>query len=160
MQEVAEIDSVFLTLEQGYQHVLRLAQHRLGIKISPLEQLSGGRSGALLYLVSISSSNDQAAHYILKLESVNQQRDHGQSEAERHQIALTRAPQEFAEDHIAQRAFEPVIFEGRSAIFYKIAGGSLQQCRPVNSYHQQRQLQTIFRTISRGLLDGWNTQYV
>jgi len=58
---------------------------------------------------------------------------------------------------MAKLAFEPVVSGDRTAIFYEIAGGSLQQCRPITGYHEQSQLESIFSTVCPGLLTEWNT---
>ncbi|SRR6266566_3387425 len=80
---MSENDAEFLALDSGYQHLLRLAQDRYGITISLLQKLSGGKSGALLYLISISSIDRQELR-ILKLEPLATRSDARQSDIAAH----------------------------------------------------------------------------
>jgi tetratricopeptide (TPR) repeat protein len=149
----------FRTLPSEYQQLLSLTQQTHSIRITPLQQLSGGKSGALLYLVSIlARGSQQAEHCILKLDHPKNNNGNVNSEVDQHLIAVTEAPEEFALQHMARFAFSPVEYEGRIAIIYTIAGYSLQRCRPVTSYIRQVQQEVIFKTIGNALTSQWQKE--
>jgi len=140
--------------------VLAEAQEHHNIDIKPLQPLTGGRSGALLHLVSVKDrSSDRVEHLVLKLDRPERRRDL-LSEAERHRIALEQAPPEFARQHMARLAFDPVESDGTFAIFYTIAGDSVQQFRPLSGYSRRSQLEQIFASLSRDLLEEWNANKI
>ena len=68
-----ELAAGFKTLTPEFQEIIRLAQERLNITITPLQALSGGWSGASIYLVSVHSQGAQGLeHYVLKLDRKNE----------------------------------------------------------------------------------------
>src|SRR6185503_10436127 len=100
----------FTSFPSEYLNVLRLAQARHNIEIQPLEKLAGGRSGAFIYLVSVSAhGSDKVEHCVLKLE--HKRKIKNADETERHNIVRTQAPPEFARDHLAAMAFDRVELE-------------------------------------------------
>jgi len=141
-------------LPQEYQNILDLAQDRYNIHVHLLDELRGGRTGALLYLVSVTPLHDtHVEHYVLKLDIVEKK---GKlDEITRHNLALNQAPHTFSRQHIAELAFEAK-HEDCLAVFYAIAGGSLLQFRPLAFYERQNQLETIFRATNDYLLKKWN----
>ena len=59
----------FQSLPQEYQQVIQLAEDRYGIAIAPLQELAGGWSGAIIYLVRVASTDSKKVeHLILKLD--------------------------------------------------------------------------------------------
>jgi predicted ATPase len=152
----------FSSLPPEYQDVLRLAQDRHNIEVVPLQELKGGRTGAHLYLVSVSSAGaDQGQHpgghlrhFVLKLDHKSKKTK--MDELERHQTALSQAPPEFARHHLADLAFDRVELKGAVAIFYSIAGQSLHHYRSLASYQRQSKLELLFSTTNEVLLAGWN----
>ncbi|HEY0172564.1 MAG TPA: hypothetical protein VGB98_16195 [Pyrinomonadaceae bacterium] len=156
---MSNLTSEFSNFAGEYQQLLLRAQDSYGIKIVPLQQINGGRSGALLYLVSVSQNGRSSLrHLILKLDTLKEWHKNELGEVERHRLALNEAPSGFSEDHLAQFAFEPIEINGRTLIFYTIAGDSLQRCRPAAAYSQQNQLQAIFEAVSEGLLSSWQKE--
>jgi hypothetical protein len=152
---VSGIPVDFGSLPSEYQNVLRLAQERHNLQVTPLEELKGGRTGARLYLVSISAPvRGPVEHIILKLDRVNPQVRF--DEATRHGLAVSQAPPDFARQHTVDLAFDRVERDGAIAAFYSIAGQSLHHFRPLASYERQCQLQTIFSTTNELLLAEWN----
>ena len=82
---MTELAEKFRLLPEGYQQVLRLAQERHQIQVMPLQELSGGRTEARLYLVSVpSDSGGQLRHYILKIDKKNSKS--ARDESERHRL--------------------------------------------------------------------------
>jgi len=145
----------FQALPPEYQRVIQLAQDQHHIVIAPLQELSGGWSGALIYLVSVASeAGGPVKHLILKLDrkSKNARSD----EVSRHATVQSKSPPEFVRDHLADLPFERVELDGAIAIFYSIAGQSLQSFRPLSHYGQQQQLETIFTATQRYVLTEWN----
>ncbi len=152
---MSELAIDFSSLPAQFQDVLRLAQDTHNIEVTPLQELKGGRTGAGLYLVSVSSpASDQVEHFVLKLDHKSKKTK--MDELERHRAALSQAPPEFARHHLADLAFGRVELEGAVAIFYSIAGQSLHHYRSLASYQRQSQLEVLFRATNEVLLAGWN----
>jgi hypothetical protein len=152
---VSELGAEFGFLPAEYQSVLCLAQDRHNIKVTPLEELHGGLTDARLYLVSVSRpAHAPVEHFVLKLDRVNPKTR--ADESTRHGLALSRAPSEFARQHMADLAFSAAEHDGAIAIFYSIAGQSLHHFRPLARLERQSQLETIFSATNHYLLSGWN----
>jgi predicted ATPase len=152
MEKLAE---EFTTLQPDYQKVLQIAQESHRIRITPLLELKGGHTGANLFLVSVNSSDsEKLQHLILKLnhKSTKTRLD----ELERHETAIKEASAGFSRDHIPEVAFPGLELDGAIVIFYKIAGESLHNYRPLSSYRQQTQIEKIFRATNDVLLVRWN----
>jgi len=150
-----ELTNDFQSLPSEYQQVIRLAQEQNNIVIAPLQLLVGGWSGAVVYLVSVAwNETKRVEHCILKLDrkSKNAKSD----EVTRHNTVMEKATPEFARMHIAELVFERVEQDGAIAIFYRIAGESLQKYRPLSNYERQSQLKSIFTETNKVLLTGWN----
>ena len=156
---MSELTAGFQSLPSEYQRVLQLAQDQHQISVAPLQTLVGGWSGAMVYLVSVTYvASQRVEHFILKLDrkSAKARSD----ELSRHVTAQSKSPAEFARDHLATLAFERVEADGAIAIFYSIAGQSLQSFRPLSNYGQQHQLETIFSATNQYLLAEWNVEPV
>ena len=92
---MSELAEGFASLPPAYRSALQLAQAQHNIEITLLQELVGGRTGAFLYLVSVSPADSPAvAHYILKLDSVHEKTT--MDEIERHRLAQDQAPAGFA----------------------------------------------------------------
>src|SRR5215510_5116144 len=151
-----EPTTAFQSLPEEYQQVIQLAQRTRNIIVAPLQLLVGGWSGAMVYLVSVSSNGTgRVEHCILKLDrkSKNAKSD----EVTRHNTVVSKSTPEFAREHIAELVFDRVEHEGAIAIFYRIAGQSLLKYRPLANYERQSQLKTIFTKTNSVLLEGWNS---
>src|SRR5215210_4936963 len=145
----------FQSLPEEYQHVIQLAQDQYKITVAPLQLLVGGWSGAVVYLVSVSSNETQRVeHCILKLDRKGTSAK--SDEVTRHNAVMNKSTPEFARDHIAELVFDRVAQEGAIAIFYRIAGQSLLKYRPLSNYERQSQLKTIFTYTNTILLSEWN----
>ena len=145
----------FESLPDDYRSIIRFAQSQHGIRIVPLQELKGGFTGAVLYLVSVSPlSSGKVEHLVLKLDRpAAGEKD----ELDRHKRALDQAPPDFARDHMAEVAFDRVELDGSIAIFYRIAGESLHGFRPIVAFQQQSQVQAIFSVLNREILTRWNS---
>jgi hypothetical protein len=156
---MSTLASEFQLLEPEYQELLIKTQESHGIVVTPLQLLSGGRSGAILYLVSVSKTSDPGVrHLILKLDRVTQWNRGTLSEIARHQRATTQSQKTFAKSHLAEIVFQPIEVADRISFFYAIAGDSLQRYRPLSAYSQQRQVEDIFRSVSGDLLNNWQAE--
>src|SRR5215211_3759574 len=152
---MSDLASGFQSLPLEYQRVILLAQDRHNMTITPLQQLVGGWSGAVIFLVSVSSHiSKRVEHFILKLDRTS--KSSKSDEVTRHTIALSKSPPDFTRDHIAEMAFDRVEHDGTIAIFYRIAGQSLRDYRPLLYYGRQSQLKTIFAATTTFLLAEWN----
>src|SRR5687768_15635704 len=150
-----ELTNNFQSLPEEYQHVIRLAQDRYQITVAPLQLLVGGWSGAVVYLVSVSSNETRRVeHCILKLDRKGKAAK--SDEVTRHNTVLSKSTPEFARAHIAELVFERVEHEGVIAIFYRIAGQSLLKYLPLSKYERQSQLKTLFTQTNTVLLEEWN----
>ncbi len=146
----------FGKLPPEYQHLLRLAKEKHNLDVVPLEALKGGQTGAFLYLVSVSVGDlHQVEHLILKFDRVNEKAK--PTEIERHRLALTQAPTVFARQNMAKLAYE-VEHEGATALFYTLAGQSLQRFTTLASNERQSRLEALFGATNDYLLRGWNTE--
>ena len=131
---MTDLAKEFLSLPIEYQKVLSSAQTTLNIKVTLLQELKGGQTGASLFLVSVSTiDSKEVRHLVLKLDHKNTKS--GKDELERHRTAVEQAG-EFAKHHIADLAFEKVELDNSVAIFYDVAGQSLNNFRPLASYQQ------------------------
>src|SRR5512143_764542 len=138
-----ELTTAFQSLPDEYQHVIRLAQDIYKITVAPLQLLVGGWSGAVVYLVSVSSNETrQVEHCILKLDRKSKYAE--SDEVTRHNTVMSKATPEFARQHIAELVYDRVEHEGAIAIFYRIAGQSLLKYPPLSKYERQSQLKTLF----------------
>jgi predicted ATPase len=150
-----ELTADLKSLPEEYQHIIRLAQDTYNITVAPLQLLVGGWSGAVVYLVSVSSNETKRVeHCILKLDrkSKNAKSD----EITRHNAVMNKSTAEFAREHIAELIFDRVEHQGAIAIFYRIAGQSLLKYLPLSKFGQQSQLKTLFTKTNAVLLDEWN----
>ena len=150
-----ELTTDFQSLPEEYQHIIRLAQETYKVTVTPLQLLVGGWSGAVVYLVSVSSNETKRVeHCILKLDRKGKSAK--SDEVTRHNTVMNKSTPEFARHHIAELVFDRVEQEGVIAIFYRIAGQSLLKYRPLSSYERQSQLKTIFIQTNTVLLSEWN----
>lgn len=150
-----ELATEFQSLPPEYQAVIRLAQERHRISVAPLQLLVGGWSGAVVYLVSVSSSaTNLVEHCILKLDRKG--KTVKSDEVTRHNTVVNKSTHGFARAHIAELVFDGVEHEGAIAIFYRIAGQSLLKYLPVSKYERQSQLKSIFTKTNQVLLTEWN----
>jgi predicted ATPase len=150
-----QLTTEFQSLPEEYQHVIGLAQDKYKITVAPLQLLVGGWSGAVVYLVSVSSNDTRSVeHCILKLD--HKGKSAKSDEVTRHNIVMNKSTSDFARAHIAELVFDRVEYESAIAIFYRIAGQSLLNYRPLSSYGQQSQLETIFMATNSVLLAEWN----
>src|SRR6266496_4255365 len=150
-----ELTTDFQSLPEEYQHVIRLAQDNYKITVAPLQLLVGGWSGAVVYLVSISSNDTKRLeHCILKLDRKG--KNAKSDEVTRHNTVMEKSTPQFARDHIAELVFDRVEHEGAIAIFYRIAGQSLLKYLPLSKYERQNQLKTLFTQTNTVLLSEWN----
>src|ERR1700752_1222502 len=124
-----ELTNDFQSLPEEYQRIIQLAQDTYKITVAPLELLFGGWSGAVVYLVSVSSNETRRVeHCILKLDRKGKSAK--SDEVTRHNTVMGKSSHEFARDHIAELVFDRVEQDGVIAIFYRIAGQSLLKNLP------------------------------
>ncbi len=153
---MTEFHKNFKSLPDDFQNLLRLAQEKLNIEITPLQELKGGRTGAHLFLVSVSLlQSNRIDHLILKLDHKSKKTKI--DELERHTLAVKEAPEKFARNQIADLAFERIEIDDAVAIFYSIAGHSLNNYHSLADYQQQSRLEKIFSTTGELLLSKWNS---
>jgi predicted ATPase len=152
-----ESERSFEALPPEYRQAIRLSEERYGLAIKPLQELAGGWSGAVIYLVSVSSRDSgHTEHLILKLDRKRPLST--ADEISRHETVQSKSPSEFVRQHIPEMVYERVETESALAIYYAIAGHSLRNFRTLSSYKQQNQLETLFRSMNDCLLNEWNAE--
>lgn len=152
---MSELTTDFQSLPEEYQHIIGLAQDIHKITIAPLQVLVGGWSGAVVYLVSVSSNETRRVeHCILKLDRKG--KNARSDEVTRHHTVISKASPAFTRAHIAELVFDKVEHEGAVGIFYRIAGQSLLKYLPLSRYERQNQLKALFIRTNAVLLDEWN----
>jgi Ternary complex associated domain 9 len=146
----------FQSLPEEYRLVIRKAEETHKITVAPLQLLVGGWSGAVVYLVSVSSNETKPVeHCILKLDRKG--KSVKSDEITRHNTVLSKCTPDSARNHIAELVFDRVEHDAAIAIFYRIAGQSLLKYRPLSAYERQSQLKTIFAETNKVLLSEWNS---
>lgn len=146
----------FDKLSPEYQHLLQLAKEKHGLEVVPLQELKGGQTGAFLYLASVSAGDShRVEHYVIKFDHVSGKSKSG--EIERHQLAVSQAPSGFGEENMPRLAYE-FEHEGAVALFYTLAGQSLQRFRTLASHERQSRLEALFALANNQLLQEWNTE--
>lgn len=144
----------FDSLPADYQYLLQLAKEKSQLEVAPLDELKGGRTGAFLYLVSAHiGDSHNVEHFIVKFDHVGATTR--QTEKERHRQALSQAPKGFASQNMAKLTYE-IEHEGAIALFYTIAGHSLQNFRPLASRERQSRLEKLFGATNKYILEKWN----
>ena len=150
--------SDFGGLPPEYQRLLHLAKEEHHLDVVPLQALTGGRTGAFLYLVSVSAGDARRVeHFVIKFDRVKENAK--PTEIERHRLALSQAPPIFAGQNMPKLAYE-VEHEGATALFYTLAGQSLQRFRTLASDERQSRLETLFGATNDYLLKEWNAESV
>jgi predicted ATPase/class 3 adenylate cyclase len=148
----------FLNLPPEYQDLLSIAKEKHNLDVTPLQALTGGRTGAFLYLVSVSMGDSRRVeHFVVKFDHINEKAK--PNEVERHRMAVSQAPSDFANQHMAKLAYT-VEYQGAIALFYTIAGQSLRQFHTLAAQEQQSRLEKIFDATSNYLFRDWNAEAV
>jgi predicted ATPase len=146
----------FAKLPPEYQRLLQLAKEKHNLDVIPLQKLKGGQTGAFLYLASVSGGNSrQIQHFVIKFDRVSEKAR--PSETERHHLAVNQASAVFASQNMPSLAYE-FEHEGATALFYTLAGQSLQRFRTLASNEHQSRLELLFAATNDYLLKEWNTE--
>ncbi|HAY85372.1 MAG TPA: hypothetical protein DCY42_10765 [Chloroflexi bacterium] len=145
----------FQSLPPEYQQVIKLAQERYKIDLSPLQELAGGWSGAIIYLVRVASiESGKVEHLIMKLDRKRPMAS--SDEISRHEAVQQLSPPGFTSQHIPDMVYDRVEADNALAIFYTIAGQSLHNFRTLSSFKHQHHLESLFFATNHFLLDEWN----
>jgi predicted ATPase/Tfp pilus assembly protein PilF len=145
----------FKSLPPEYQRIIQIAEEKHEIGIAPLQELAGGWSGAIIYLVRVASTDsNKVQHLVMKLDRKRPMSS--SDEISRHKAVQENSPPQFAKSHIPDMAYERVESGEALAIFYAIAGQSLHSYRTLSSYRRQSRIESLFSLTNRVLLDDWN----
>ncbi|HSJ87491.1 MAG TPA: AAA family ATPase [Anaerolineales bacterium] len=147
----------FSKLSPEQHNLLELAKQKNGLDVLPLQELKGGQTGAFLYLASVSSAGDprRVEHFVIKFDRVNPKAK--PSEMERHRLAVSQAPSEFSKQNMPVLAYE-FEHDGAVALFYTLAGQSLQRFRTLASNERQHRLEVLFAATNDFVLKKWNAE--
>jgi len=144
----------FTKLPPEHQRLLQLAKEQHSLDVVPLQELKAGQTGAFLYLASVSlEDTHQVQHFVIKFDRVNERAK--SSETERHRLAASHAPKIFSRQNMPMLAYQ-FEQEGATALFYTVAGQSLQRFRTLASIERQSRLEVIFATTNDYVLKKWN----
>src|SRR5438046_253626 len=116
-----------MKLTEDFETMTGEIARRLEIRLEPLQELEGGRSGARTFLVSVTSLQPPLtpSHMILRLESARR----GARTAEGNKVAEATLGSDFVRDHVVAPSLGPTTCGSMTATFYNLAGGSLMQWR-------------------------------
>ena len=142
---------------EAYAEILPVLHRQWGIDddLYLSRKLSGGRSGALVFFVDVSSKTF-TGQAILKLDHALDPVSKEQHEAALHERAIKDAP-EFAAKHLP-RILHSVTHDNQVAILSTIAGRGLEYAEPWADCTYDRKLD-VLREVSTGLLEDWNAGY-
>ncbi|HXQ36395.1 MAG TPA: hypothetical protein VN843_20450, partial [Anaerolineales bacterium] len=144
----------FTKLPPEHQRLLQLAKEQHSLDIVPLQELKAGQTGAFLYLSSVSLGDTrQVQHFVVKFDRVNERAK--SSETERHRLAMSDAPELFSRQNMPRLAYQ-FEQEGATALFYTLAGQSLQRFRTLASIERQSRLEALFAATNDYVLKKWN----
>ena len=146
-----------LSWPDSYAEILPILrrQWRVDGEIYLGRHLSGGKSGALVYAVDISTSSF-AGQAILKLDLATDSGGQERHEAALHERAIEDAP-DFAAQHLP-RLLHSAHHGDQLAVLSTIAGRGLEYAEPWVDCAHHRQLEVV-RAVSSGLLEDWNAEY-
>ncbi|MES0885324.1 tetratricopeptide repeat protein [Roseibium sp. SCP14] len=142
---------------EAYAELLPLIteQWKVSGEIYIHQQLSAGKSGALVYIIDI-TCDTFSGQAILKLDSLPDPNWQEKTEIERHHEAF-EAVQDFGSKHLA-RIVHSLQHDGKVAILSTVVAHGLQYSVPWNDCGFKLALNVLQR-LSRSLFDDWNTDY-
>ena len=144
----------FTKLPPEHQRLLQLAKDQHSLDVVPLQELKAGQTDAFLYLASVSLGDTrQVQHFVVKFDRVNERAK--SSETERHRLAVSDAPEVFSQQNMPRLAYQ-FEQEGATALFYTLAGQSLQRFRTLASIERQSRLEALFAATNDYVLKKWN----
>lgn len=141
----------------AYADLLPVVRQDWGVEgnIFLTRQLGGGKSGALVFFVDI-STKDFNGQAILKLDRAFDPSDQERHEAALHARAIEDAP-DFAAAHLS-RLLHSAHHGSQIAVLSAIAGRGLEYVEPWVDCAYDRKLESI-RKVSTDLLEKWNADY-
>jgi predicted ATPase/DNA-binding CsgD family transcriptional regulator len=144
----------FTKLPPEHQRLLQLAKEQHSLDVVLLQELKAGQTGAFLYLASVSLGDiRQVQHFVVKFDRVNERAK--SSETERHRLAVSDAPEVFSRQNMPRLAYQ-FEQEGATALFYTLAGQSLQRFRTLAYIERQSRLEALFAATNDYVLKKWN----
>lgn len=149
-----ESDHQGLPWPEAYAALRPVIQEHWGVgdEIYLGRQLSGGKSGAMVYLADV-TTQDFSGQAILKFDQAPDPAWQEKSEADRHQLAYERAP-DFAARHLP-KIVHTAHQDQSLAILSTIAGRGLEFALPWSACDHDRQ-SSVLQELSRSLLEDWN----
>lgn len=142
---------------ESYSSLLPVIREQWGIdgEIYLSRQLSGGKSGALVFVADIHSAGF-TGQAILKLDRANDSAEQEAHEAELHGRAIEDAP-DFAANHLP-KLLHALHHGDQFAILSTIAGRGLEYAEPWTDCAFEQQMPAASQ-LSRELLEDWNPDY-
>ena len=146
-----------LSWPEAYKELLPLIIDRWSVmgEIYFHQQLSAGKSGALVYIIDI-TCDAFSGQAILKMDALPNPEWQEKNENQRHREAFEAVPG-FGAKHLA-RIVHSLEYEGKVAILSTIVAQGLEYSVPWNDCDYKLALNVIQR-LSRSLFDDWNADY-
>ncbi|MCV0426051.1 MAG: hypothetical protein K5905_11300 [Roseibium sp.] len=146
-----------LSWPEAYEELLPLITDRWKVigEIYFHQQLSAGKSGALVYIVDI-TCDAFSGQAILKLDALPDPKWREKTEIQRHREAF-EAVHDFGSKHLA-RIVHSLEHEGKVAILSTVVAHGLEYSVPWNDCGFELALNVLQR-LSRSLFDDWNADY-
>lgn len=157
MRDQDQITDHGLPWPDSYRAILPEIHSQWGIhgEILLSRQLSGGKSGALVFAADIESAKF-TGQTILKLDSAGDSAQQEALETSLHRQAIEDAP-DFANNHLP-KLINAIHSGDQFALLSTIAGRGLEYAEPWPNCAYDQQLSIISR-MSRDLLEEWNHDY-
>ena len=157
MLEHGQLGYSLITWPEAYADLLPVVREDWKVTgdIHLIRQLGGGKSGALVYAVDVTTA-EYSGQAILKLDHSRFAEEEELNEAKRHMKALEVAPA-FAAKHLP-RVLHMTNRGDELAILSSIAEVGLEYSAPWFDFDYDTQLETA-KTVSREILEKWNSDY-
>ncbi len=158
MLEHGHIGYSLIDWPEAYADLLPALREDWGVSgdIHMIRQLGGGKSGALVFAVDITTA-DYSGQAILKLDRSRSAEEEERNEAGRHMKAFETTP-DYAAKHLP-RVLQMTSKGEQLAILSSIAEVGLEYSAPWFDLDYDTQLETA-KTVSRDILEKWNAEYV
>lgn len=156
---VGQFDVLMSNLDDGYRKLIEQAQAEHNIQIKLIMPLSGGFSGASLFLADATHNNENISkRIVIKLDYYRSKKN----EIASHSLAREDYNQDFVKNHLVEMAYPSVVAKSdkKICLFYQLAGSSLVEYRPLKAYVDKPiQLSSTLKKVAEDLLEQWRIQY-
>lgn len=136
-------------IDEKYHSLIEKCATEHDVTIQLLREIAGGRSGAKVFQVLVDDHQ-----CILKLDRVRKDNYDSLSEGKKHSQAKEAYSNEIA-NHIVELHLPPITKSKRQALFYKIAGESFHNIRPLANFSAWETMAKLLNCLCTSLLEDW-----